>query len=176
MNYNYSYVAHDRKTCIETGMPVPKSSHKLWVHMRLAAKVGKKLEDILIEDYDGYRQELVIHLEKLLMAGWVSVVSGDDWRRNPVKKFERNRRKSIKKELKPMGECVIYDKCISSNGYGRVNRDGKFVYAHRAEWEDTHGPIPMGASVLHRCGKSTCVNVEHLYLGTKSGLPWGTNN
>jgi hypothetical protein len=55
-----------------------------------------------------------------------------------------------------------------SRGYGRFKVDT--VHAprvHRIVWELTHGPIPTGLSVLHRCDTPACVNPAHLFLGTQ---------
>lgn len=42
------------------------------------------------------------------------------------------------------------------------------IYAHRFAWWVTHGPIPAGQQVLHRCDVPSCVNPAHLFLGTQA--------
>lgn len=37
--------------------------------------------------------------------------------------------------------------------------------AHRAAWYFSHGPIPKGMFICHKCNNRICVNVDHLYLG-----------
>lgn len=44
---------------------------------------------------------------------------------------------------------------------------GKNIYAHRVSWMLFRGEIPQGISVLHTCDVPSCVNPEHLFLGTQ---------
>ena len=40
--------------------------------------------------------------------------------------------------------------------------------AHRWLWINTHGPVPEGLCVLHTCDQPGCINIEHLWLGTRA--------
>ena len=53
-------------------------------------------------------------------------------------------------------------------GHKHMRVLGKLVYVHRIAWILTHGVIPEGLYVLHRCGNPKCCNPHHLYLGSMS--------
>lgn len=75
------------------------------------------------------------------------------------------------------GDCLIW--LGAKHGGHEKSRGGKFrcgsfwyegsaKSAHGVLWLLTHGPVPDGLQLNHRCGRSFCVNPEHLYLGTQA--------
>jgi len=56
---------------------------------------------------------------------------------------------------------------VTTTGYGEIKIAGKKMSAHCASWVAHRGAIPTGMVIMHKCDVRTCVNIDHLSLGTR---------
>lgn len=64
--------------------------------------------------------------------------------------------------------CWLWKGSRMTKGYGKFKASGVQVSTHRAAWMLTHGEIPAGLYVCHRCDNPPCCNPAHLFLGTNA--------
>ena len=64
--------------------------------------------------------------------------------------------------------CIRFTGHLDGEGYGRIMVARVKYMAHRLSYSLNKGPIPDGYVVRHKCDNPSCINPEHLEIGTQA--------
>jgi len=65
----------------------------------------------------------------------------------------------------PETGCWVFqlkNRSHKKDGYGRLNREGRQVVAHKYFYEKKYGPVPRGMMLDHLCRNRACCNPDHV--------------
>lgn len=81
--------------------------------------------------------------------------------------YERTKKRILKSVYIDDKDCWIWTGGKHRQGYGSIGFYNKPSLAHRISWIVFKGEIPTGIKICHKCDVTSCVNPEHLFLGTQ---------
>jgi len=67
----------------------------------------------------------------------------------------------------PESGCWVWVGTCSKSGYGIIKINNKLRPAHRISYELYRGIIPEKMFVCHHCDIPSCINPNHLFIGTQ---------
>jgi len=111
------------------------------------------------------RKGVAVNLSPIPIEAYDTPVSHGRWLGSTLRK-----RIEDKYMPEPMSGCWLWIGATGSGGYGSINawKYGKSRAAHRIVYEMERGPIPDGMDLCHKCDVTSCVNPDHMFIGSTS--------
>ena len=79
------------------------------------------------------------------------------------------------KSSKPIQYTVTEDGCwvcishtLDKDGYPKLRRGQRYWLMHRYVFTLARGEIPEGFNILHNCDNPSCINYQHMRIGTQA--------
>jgi group I intron endonuclease len=98
----------------------------------------------------------------------------DPEKRKRMEEGAKKRRRPVEERIwekvqkRGLDECWIWTGCKNPGGYAMIHNGKRQKAAHKIIWEIQNGKVPEGLCVLHKCIDLSCLNPQHLFLGTRS--------
>lgn len=85
----------------------------------------------------------------------------------PIPELTEKDKARFFKKTSPLNEagCIHWNAALGG-GYGHFSIRGQCYGAHRVAWVIRYGSIPVDRIIRHTCDHPSCVNPDHMLLGT----------